>query len=79
MSASRIRNPHAVLRLVKQRAPASKPGTWGTLAPPVDPLETVERARAQSLMSPTPKGGACPPLTLAQARDILAWYRPAKP
>jgi hypothetical protein len=78
MNLSRVRNPHALVRLVRP-APPRPPGAWGPLAAPVDPLETVDRARAQSLMSPTPKGGACPPLTLAQARDVLAWYRPAKP
>jgi hypothetical protein len=49
-----------------------KPGAWSMLAPPVDPLETTIRARAQSLLS----GGLigqCPPLTLDQARDVLRW------
>lgn len=79
MNTASIRNPPALLRLVKQ--PPAKRGVWGPLAPPVDPMETVERARAQSLMSPTPRGGVCTfeDLTLAQARDVLAWYRPQNP
>jgi hypothetical protein len=49
-----------------------KPGTWGVLAEPVNPLETQLRMRAQSILS-GPLIGACPTLTLSQARDVLAW------
>lgn len=48
---------------------------WGTLAPPVFPVETQIIQRAQSILSGPPIG-ACPPLTLEQALDVLRWYRP---
>lgn len=77
MNLARIRNKPRRLHLVKPaiNAPAIA-GIWGPLAAPVDPLETVLRIRAQALMTPTPRGGACPPLSIEQARDVLAWYRP---
>jgi hypothetical protein len=79
MNTARIRNPHALLRLVKHTTPTPRPLIWGPLSEPVDPLDTLARMRAQSILTPTPRGGICPPLTADQARDVLAWYRPAKP
>lgn len=52
-----------------------KPGEWGPLSEPVDALETMERMRAQSILS-GPLIGQCPPLTLEQARDVLRWHQP---
>jgi hypothetical protein len=75
MNLARIRNPHAIVRLLRQAAPATKPRVWGPLAAPVDPLETQLRARAQSILS-GPLIGQCPPLSIEQARDVVAWYRP---
>lgn len=60
-----------LIRLVKINKP--KPGTWGPLSEPINALDNFTISRAQSLMSPTPKGGACPPLTLEQAVDVLRW------
>lgn len=48
---------------------------WGALAAPVLPEETQLRMRAQSILSGG-EIGQCPPLTLDQARDVLAWYQP---
>lgn len=48
---------------------------WGELAAPVFPDETHLRMRAQSILSGG-EIGQCPPLTLEQARDVLAWYQP---
>ena len=77
MRATVLRRRPARLHLVTATLPAAvSDGIWGPLAAPVDPLETVARARAQSLMTPTPRGGACPSLTIEQARDVLAWYAP---
>ena len=59
--------------------PDPKVGAWSPLSAPVDGLENFVIARAQSLMSPTPKGGACPPLTLDQARDVLRWAKEPSP
>ncbi len=65
------------LRLLpKSAAPIRKPGTWGPLAEPVDPTDTLQRMRAQSLLSGFQfRDGStcCPPLSLGQARDVLAW------
>jgi hypothetical protein len=68
MNLTRVRNPHAVLRMVRpaEHKPSAR-ADWS---------ESGDCVRAQSIMTPTPRGGACPPLTLAQARDVLAWYRP---
>jgi hypothetical protein len=71
MSLSHVHNPHALLRLVKPAEP--KPSARA------DWSESGDCVRAQSIMTPTPRGGACPPLSLAHARDVLAWYRPTKP
>lgn len=45
------------------------------LAAPVDPADTQAIMRAQSILSGA-LIGQCPPLTLDQARDVLAWYAP---
>lgn len=61
------------LRLLPKLAPPQrKRGEWGPLSEPVIPSETDERMRAQSILSGPPVG-QCPPLTLAQARDVLRW------
>ena len=49
-------------------------GPWGMLPEPVLPGETQIIQRAQSLLS-GPLIGACPPLTLQQAQDVLRWYK----
>lgn len=41
-----------------------------------DTDDTALRMRAQSILS-GPLLGQCPPLTTDQARDVLAWHRPA--
>jgi hypothetical protein len=75
--ALNIRNPHAILRLVRAKAAAARaPGRWSPLAPPVFPDETGARMRAQSLLAGTAfrDGSSNPgPLTLAQAQDVLRW------
>jgi hypothetical protein len=43
------------------------------LPKPVDPLDNTILARAQSLLTGAPIG-VCPPLTIEQARDVLAWH-----
>ncbi|GLQ96434.1 hypothetical protein [Dyella mobilis] len=48
---------------------------WSELAAPVFPDETQMRMRAQSILSGG-EIGQCPPLTLDQARDVIAWYQP---
>jgi hypothetical protein len=48
---------------------------WGRQAAPVFPDETLLCMRAQSALS-GPELGQCPPLTVEQARDVLAWYDP---
>lgn len=48
---------------------------WGQLSAPVDPADTLICMRAQSALS-GPELGQCPPLTVEQARDVLAWYAP---
>lgn len=64
---------HARLKfkLIKS-APKPKPGAWTMLPPPVCALETRDIMRAQSILS-GPLLGQCPPLSLEQARDVLAW------
>lgn len=64
--------------LAPEPAPAPEP-TWGPLAEPVDPLDTWHRMRAQSALTGMAyRDGSRSPdtLTLGQARDVLAWYRP---
>ncbi len=63
--------PRRDLRLVST-PPKLKAGLWPALAPPVMPAETDERIRAQSILS-GPLIGACPTLSLDQARDVLRW------
>lgn len=62
-----ITNPHALVRLVAPSVPRSSRADWS---------ESAICVRAQSILTPTPRGGACPPLTLDQAKDVLAWYCP---
>lgn len=67
-----VRNPHALLRLVRIRA--RKFDATRTL-----PLDNVARSRAQSLLAGTAyrDGSTNPgPLTLDQARDVLRWATP---
>jgi len=47
---------------------------WGQLAAPIFPDETMAIMRAQSILS-GPDLGQCPPLTIEQARDVLAWHK----
>jgi hypothetical protein len=56
--------------------PHARSLVWpNNLSAPVDPMETHDRMRAQSILS-GPIIGQCPPLTLEQARDVLRWYAP---
>ena len=67
-----VRNPHALLRLVRIRA--RKFDATRTL-----PLDTLARSRAQSLLAGTVyrDGSTNPgPLTLSQAQDVLRWATP---
>lgn len=67
-----VRNPHALLRLVRLRA--RKFDATRTL-----PLDTLARSRAQSLLAGTVyrDGSTNPgPLTLAHAQDVLRWAIP---
>ena len=69
---SAIRNPHAVLRLIR-KAPAKR---WPTLSEPVFPAETDARMRALSLLTGVEfADGTRHPdtLTLDQAQDVLRW------
>jgi hypothetical protein len=50
-------------------------GKWTPLSAPIDPLDTVLISRAQSILS-GPELGTCPPLTVEQAKDVIAWHRP---
>lgn len=68
--------------LVKPAKPAlatpapAKSGTWPRLSSPVDWEETNIRSRAQSYLCGIAfKDGSsqCPPLTLAEAKDVLKW------
>lgn len=68
-----IRNPHAVVRLLR----AARPARWpARLAAPVDPLDTHQRMRATSLLAGMEfRDGSRHPdtLTLSQAHDVLRW------
>jgi len=57
-------------RVIPQPARPDKP--WPTLPGAIDPAETRTIMRAQSILS-GPLIGACPPLTIEQARDVLRW------
>lgn len=46
------------------------------LGRPVDPIENTIRARAQSILTGSLIGGVCPPLTIEQARTVIAWHQP---
>lgn len=64
-----IRKHAALLRHARIRSKR-----WG--ATRTDPIEVVDRSRAQSLLAgSTYRGGSTNPgtLTLEQARDVLAW------
>lgn len=70
-------NARLALKLVKRGTlppPRKQPGPWPMLSESVDALDNFRLARAQSLLTPTPKGGACPALTVEQARDVLRWH-----
>lgn len=71
-----------LLRAVpKAKLPPRKPGTWGPLSEPVDPIDTLTRSRAQSLLCGMRyrDGGTNPgTLSIDQARDVLAWSQPQK-
>jgi len=68
------------LRLVAPLLPEPrKTGVWAPLAAPIHADETVMRIRAQSLLCGIVyRDGrtSCPPLTLTQAIDVLAWHNP---
>lgn len=73
-----IRNPHALARMARRDAPPAADSD--RLKPewidPVDPLETRDRARAQSLLCGLvylDRSRNPGPLTLDQARDVLRW------
>lgn len=76
-----IRNPHALARMARRGAPPAadsdrlKP-EW---VDPVNPMDNVERARAQSLLCGLvylDRSRNPGPLTLDQARDVLRWATP---
>lgn len=71
------RNPHAVLRIMRLAKPSLPPPKWrGTLAEPVQPMDTHTRMRAVSLLVGIEflDGTRHPDtLTLDQARDVLRW------
>lgn len=67
-----------LLKLVRKPAalPSPTPGKWSRLTDPVDPLDTLARSRAQSLLAGLRfRDGTTNPdtLTLAQAQDVLRW------
>jgi hypothetical protein len=47
---------------------------WPRLSAPVDPLDNVHIARAQSILRA--EFGYVDNLTASQARDIVSWHRP---
>jgi len=63
-----------------EATPAPKRGgPWPKLSAPVFPMDTWHRMRAQSALCGLrfrDGSTAAPVLTLEQARDVLAWYRP---
>lgn len=55
-------------------AQTQRPLMWpSNLQPPIDPMDTVRMARAQSLLTGKLIEGVCPKLTPAQAMDVLRW------
>lgn len=60
---------------------ARKPGTWGPLSAPVDPLDTFLRSRAQSVLTGfhfRDGSSVAPFLPIEQARDVIAWHSPER-
>ncbi len=75
MKLRSICNTQAIARLATVKAPLRK---WGTLPPPVMPMDTMACIRAQSLLTCARfryRDGSTNPnmLTLAQAQDVLRW------
>lgn len=72
-----VRNPHAVLRIMRLARRALPPPSWpGPLTEPVDPMHTHQRMRATSLLAGIEfADGTRHPdvLTLDQAQDVLRW------
>lgn len=68
---SNIRILKVVSRLCPTPIRPDKP--WPLLGGATRPEETLDRMRAQSLLSGSIIGGACPPLTIEQAQDVLRW------
>lgn len=62
--------PRYFRRLLPEPIRPDKP--WPLLPPAIDPKDTQRIQRAQSLLS-GPLIGACPPLTIEQANDVLRW------
>lgn len=65
------------LRVVRTHKPVRKPGTWGPLAEPVDPIDNLNRYRTQSLLCGfVYRDGKTNPdtITIDQARDVLRWF-----
>lgn len=60
----------SVRRLLPDPIRPDKP--WPLLPGAVDPSHTLRISRAQSILS-GPLIGACPPLTIEQANDVLKW------
>lgn len=77
MNLRRVRNPYAVVAILRKAKPALAPPKWrGALAAPIFPPETDARMRAQSLLTGMEfADGTRHPdtLTLAQAQDVLQW------
>lgn len=77
MNLRRVRNPHAVVAILRKAKPALSPPKWrGALAAPVFPSETDAIARATSLLAGIEfTDGTRHPdtLTHAQAQDVLRW------
>lgn len=79
MNTTRIRNPHAILKLVramKRPTMLRTSAKWPALAAPIYPEDTDQRIRAQSLLAGIAyRDGSTNPdsLTLAQAQDVLRW------
>jgi hypothetical protein len=76
-----LKNPSMAISTPAAHQPTES-RRWGALSAPVDPDETMRCMRAQSILTGSLiagdlcPSGACPPLTLDQANDVLAWYRP---
>ena len=72
-------NSRLAIRLLKLSHPrVAKPGTWPRLTRPVDADEIAAQSRAQSLlcgMKYRDGSSQAPPLTYAQAQDVLRWAK----